>query len=168
MNVLTTNSGSRRSGLHQLCGGLALAISALAVGGCDALTLSREPEVAHLELSSTDVPSITLVTSQWYIEVESADCETPGDPNCPRDTQLVLADTTTVNLPFRRSYPFTSRLQFYAEAYTSPAVDATVRMKVDLDDREWYNDARRLLAMDSEGEQEKIRFQYQYTVLRVQ
>ena len=149
-------------------GGLALAASTLALAGCDTLTLTREPEVAHLELSSTDVSSITLVISQWYIEVESPDCLNPGSPDCPRLTQLVVADTTTVNLPFERSYPFNSRLQFYAEAFTTPAVDATVAMKVDLDDREWYNDSRRLRAVDDEGMQESIRFQYQYTVLRVQ
>ncbi len=152
----------------RLSGCLALAASALALGGCDALTLSREPEVAHLELTSTDMNSITLVTSQWYIEVESPDCLTPGDINCPRVTQLVVADTSTINLPFQRSYPFNSRLQFYAEAYTTPAVDANVAMKVDLDDKEWYNDSRRLLAVDGEGLQETIKFQYQYHVLRIQ
>ncbi len=161
--VLAARRSTPRGMIHGV-----LAVTALALAGCDALTLSREPEVAHLELTSTDVSSITLVTSQWYIEVESPDCLTPGSPDCPRLTQLVVSDTTTVNLPFQRSYPFGSRLQFYAEAYTTPAVDATVSMKVDLDDREWYNDSRRLRAVDDDGLQETIKFQYQYTVLRVQ
>ena len=139
-----------------------LAGAAPLLAGCEALTLDREPEVAHVELDSPDVSSITLVTSQWFIEVDDPDCEIPGDPGCPRRIQLVEADTNTVSLPFKESYPFTFRLQFYAEAFTDPPVEATVAMKVHLDDEEWYNDSRILLTMDADGDQEKITFQYQY------
>lgn len=136
--------------------------AALLLAGCEALTLDREPEVAHVELDSPDVSRLTLVTSQWFIEIEDPECEIPGDPGCPRRIQLVEADTNTVSLPFMESYPFTFRLQFYAEAYTNPPVEANVAMKVHLDDEEWYNDARLLVTMNSDGEQEKMTFQYQY------
>ena len=134
----------------------------LLFAGCEALTLDREPEVAHVELDSPDVSRLTLVTSQWFIDIEDPECEIPGDPGCPRRIQLVEADTSTVSLPFMESYPFTFRLQFYAEAFTNPPVEATVAMKVHLDDEEWYNDSRLLVTMDSDGEQEKMTFQYQY------
>ena len=139
-----------------------LAGAALLLAGCEALTLDREPEVAHVELDSPDVSRLTLVTSQWFIEIEDPECEIPGDPGCPRRIQLVEADTNTVSLPFMESYPFTFRLQFYAEAYTNPPVEANVAMKVHLDDEEWYNDTRLLVTMNSDGEQEKMTFQYQY------
>lgn len=139
-----------------------LSAATLLLAGCDALTLDREPEVALVELDSPDVSRITLVTSQWFIEVEDPDCEIPGDPGCPRRIQLVEADTNSVSLPFEKSYPFDFRLQFYAEAFTDPPVEASVSMKVHLDDEEWYNDSRVLLAMNDDGEQEKMTFQYQY------
>jgi len=144
-----------------------LAGAALLLAGCDALTLDREPEIAHVELDSPDVSRITLVISQWFIEIEDPDCETPGDPGCPRRIQLVEADTSTVSLPFMDSYPFDFRLQFYAEALTDPPVDANVAMKVHLDDEEWYNDSRLLLTMNADGEQEKMTFQYQYHLRRL-
>ena len=51
-------------------GRLALASTAMWLSsGCETLFLDREPEVAHLELSSTDVSEITRVTSQWFVEV---------------------------------------------------------------------------------------------------
>lgn len=144
-----------------------LAGATLVLAGCEALTLDREPEVAHVELDSPDVSSVTLITSRWFIEVEDPECENPGDPGCPRRTQLVEADTTTVSLPFQGSYDFDFRLQFYAEAFTNPPVAATVEMKVYLDDEEWYNDSRFLPLMNDDGVQETIKFQYQYHTLRL-
>lgn len=144
-----------------------LATATLLLAGCDALTLDREPEVAHVELDSPDVSSVTLIISRWFIEVEDPECENPGDPGCPTRTQLVEADTSTVSLPFSESYPFDFRLQFYAEAYTNPPVEATMAMKVYLDDEEWYNDSRFLPVMNDDGVQETIKFQYQYHNLRL-
>ncbi len=142
------------------------AVAALALAGCDALTLDREPEVVHLELDSPDVSRVTLVTSRWFIEVEDPDCPNPGNPECPTRPQPVEADTVLASLPFSQSYPFDFRLQFYAEAYTDPPVEATLFMKVHLDDEEWYNDSRMLTA-GGDGEQEKMRFVYQYHHLRL-
>ena len=106
-----------------------LSAATLLLAGCEALTLDREPEVAYVELDSPDVSRITLVTSQWFIEVEDPDCEIPGDPGCPRRIQLVEADTNSVSLPFEESYAFDFRLQFYAEAFTDPPVEASVSMR---------------------------------------
>ena len=132
--------------------------------GCDALILDREPEVAHLEISSSDVSEIVLVTSQWFIEVEDPECPTAG---CNRLIQLVNSDTTTVSLPFTESYPFTFRLQFFAEAYPVDPVPATLAMTVHLDDEEWYNNSRRLVPENDDGERETLRFVYKYNVPRL-
>ena len=156
------NSQYIKSARHPVRRVAALAGAALVLAGCDALTLDREPEVAHLEIDSPDVGSVTLITSRWFIEVEDPECEVPGDPECPRRIQLVEADTSTVSLPFNESYDFSFRLQFFVETYTTPPVEATLAMKVHLDDAEWYNDSRLLVPSDSEGEQETLRFVYQY------
>lgn len=145
----------RRARLWPALGGTVMLL------GCDALILDREPEVAHLEISSSDVSEIVLVTSQWFIEVADPECP---DAGCNRLIQLVNADTTTVSLPFTQSYPFTFRLQFFAEAYPVDAVPATLAMKVHLDEEEWYNDSRRLVPEDDDGERETLRFVYQYQV----
>ena len=157
-----TKSASRPFGRFAVLAGAALLFS-----GCEALTLDREPEVAHVELDSPDVNSVTLIISRWFLEVEDPECENPGDPGCPTRTQLVEADTSTVSLPFAESYPFDFRLQFYAEAYTNPPVEATMAMKVFLDDEEWYNDTRFLPLANDDGVQETIKFQYQYHNLRL-
>ncbi len=151
--ALSTKPSSIRSG------GSPLVAGAVLLAGCDALTLDREPEVAHVELDSPDVSRIALVISQWFIEVEGPECEVPGDPGCLTRTQLVEADTSTVSLPFSESYPFDLRLQFYAEAFTNPPVEATIAMKVYPDDEEWYNDSRLLPLMNDDGVQETIKFQ---------
>ena len=146
---------------------IVVAGAAVAVVGCESLTLDREPETAHVELTSTDVGTVTLVTSRWFIEVEDPECEVPGDPGCPQRIQLVEADTNTVSLPFKQSYDFDFRLQFFAEAYTTPPIEATLTMRIHLDDDEWYNDSRRLLPVNADGEQETLRFVYQYHNLRL-
>ena len=145
----------RRSRLWPALGGTVILL------GCDALILDREPEVAHLEITSSDVSEIVLVTSQWFIEVEDPECPTAG---CNRLIQLVNSDTTTVSLPFTQSYPFTFRLQFFAEAYPVDPVPATLAMTVHLDDEEWYNNSRRLVPENADGERETLRFVYKYQV----
>lgn len=144
---------------------VALAGAIWLTAGCDTLFLDREPDEAHLELSSTDIDQITLVTSQWFVEVADQECIDAGNLGCPTTIQLIAADTSTVSLPFARSYPFNSRLQFFAEAFTTPPMEATLSMLVHLDDEEWYNDSRTLLVSNADGEQETLRFVYQYNVL---
>jgi len=136
--------------------------SVVALGSCDALTLDREPEVAHLEISSSDVSEVTLITSHWFVEVEDPEC-----PECAALIHLVEADTTTVSLPFSESYPFSSRLQFFAETYPTELRAATLAMTVHLDDEEWYNDSRLLVLENADGERETLRFVYKYNDVSV-
>lgn len=143
----------------------ALAMAALCgaspvLAGCDALTLDREPEVAHLEIDSADVGEVTLIISQWFIRIADPECD-QGE-GCATITHLVQADTATVSLPFEDSYPFDFRLQFYAETYPTAGVPASLAMKVHLDDEEWYNDSRLLLPEDGDSDQETLKFEYEY------
>ncbi len=139
------------------------ALACLPVLGCDALLLDREPEVAHLEVTSGDVAEVVLVTSQWFVRVADTNCVAGG---CPAVIQLVEADTSVVALPFAKSYPFTSRLQFFAELYPDASTSATVAMKVNLDDDEWYDDSRQLPPVGEDGERPTLRFVYEYHVAR--
>ena len=140
------------------------AAAVLLVTGCDALTLDREPEVAHIELDSSDVSEVVLVTSRWFVEVPDPECPNVG---CNPVIQLVEADTNVVSLPFTESYPFNFRLQFFAETYPTTLVPATLSMKVHLDDEEWYNDSRRLAIANADGERETLRFSYTYHIARL-
>ncbi|MCY3545941.1 MAG: hypothetical protein OXH49_03600 [Gemmatimonadetes bacterium] len=136
--------------------------SVVMLGACDALILDREPEVAHLEITSSEVSEVTLITSQWFVELEDPEC-----PQCARLIHLVASDTTDVSLPFSRSYPFTSRLQFFAETYPTELRPATLSMTVYLDDEQWYNDSRRLVLENEDGERETLRFVYKYNDVSV-
>lgn len=140
----------------------ALGGSVILLGACDALILDREPEVAHLEITSSEVSEVTLITSQWFVEVEDPEC-----PQCAALIHLVAADTIDVTLPFSQSYPFTSRLQFFAETYPTELRPATLSMKVHLDDEEWYSDSRLLVLENADGERETLRFVYKYNDVSV-
>ncbi len=153
MKFSNTERAARRARLVTLFAG-----AVVVLGACDALTLDREPEVAHLEISSSEVTEVTLITSQWFVELEDPEC-----PQCARLIHLVAADTThNVSLPFSQSYPFTSRLQFFAETYPTELRPATLSMTVYLDDEEWYNDSRMLVLENADGERETLRFVYKY------
>ncbi|NNF27061.1 MAG: hypothetical protein HKN73_07575 [Gemmatimonadetes bacterium] len=130
---------------------------------CESLTLRREPEIARIRIDSPDVDEITLVTSQWFLRVPDPECPDA----CVRLIELVEADTVTIALPYDQQYPFDFRLQLFAEAYTVTPVAANVSMLVHVDDREWMNDARTLQPDDGNGEQETLRFVYEYNTLGI-
>ena len=154
MRLLPTGAATRRARLLTVLAG-----SVVMLGACESLTLDREPEVAHLEINSSDVTEVVLVTSRVFVELADPECPTAG---CNTIIQLVDADTTVVSLPFAQSYPLNSRLQFFAETYPEALVPATLSMKVFLDDKEWYNDSRLLVTENADGERETLRFVYRY------
>ena len=136
-----------------------LVATVVMLGACDSLILDREPEGVHVEIDSSDVSDVVLVTSRVFVEVVDPECPTAG---CNTIIQLVDADTNVVSLPFAQSYSFNSRLQFFAETYPVALVPATLSMKVFLDDEEWYNDSRLLVTENADGERETLRFVYRY------
>lgn len=164
MQVRFRNPSRIRVARHP-AGLMAVLAGTVTLMGCDALTLDREPEVAHLEIDSSEVSEVTLVISQFFTQVEDPECA--GQQGCPLVIRLIQSDTSEVSLPFTASYPFDFRLQFYAETYPTTALPATLSMKVHLDDEEWYNDSRRLLPENAEGDPESLRFVYQYHNVRL-
>lgn len=130
------------------------------LGACESLTLRGEPETARIRIDSDDVSEVTLVTSRFFVELADPDC-----PTCPTTIQLVQGDTSSVGLPFERTYPLNYRLQFFAEAYSSADVPITLSMTAYVDDREWYNGSRILQPNAGDGMPETLRFVYQYNQL---
>lgn len=139
-----------------------LLAGALLLGACDALTLGGDPETARIRIDSNDVSEVTLITSLFFVELVDEECAT-----CPTTIQIIEGDTSQVRLPFERTYPLNSRLQFFAEAYPSAEVPITLSMTAHVDDREWYNGSRVLQPEDDDGMPETLRFVYQYNRARL-
>jgi hypothetical protein len=72
------------------------------------------------------------------------------------------SDTSSVALPFERTYPFTERRQFFLETYPPEGEEATLTMRIMIDEDEWYNDFRKLLPAGEDGDQETFQFVYQF------
>lgn len=134
----------------------------LLLGACDSLGVGGEPNSTRIRIESADVSEVSLVTSRWFVEVADEDCA-----GCPSHIQIVVGDTSVVSLPFERTYPLSTRLQFFAEAWPSADVPVTVSMRAWVDDREWYNGSRTLRPEDEDGAPETLRFVYQYTRARL-
>lgn len=148
---------ANRAAAVLLCG-----IALLHVGACDALTGPGEPEEVRVTIESSDTRTIALVTSMQFVMVRDPDC-----PGCERQVQLVSADTSISALPFDRTYRFNSRQQFFVEASPPPGDTANLSMRVTIDGRVWYDDARRLLPSGEGGKQETLQFVYNFRQLRV-
>jgi hypothetical protein len=140
--------------------GVALSASALiALAACSWLTGVNEPDELGLDLDA-DTDQLTLVTSTYFIMVPNPEC--PED--CPRIVQLVVADTTVISTPYQRIYPFTSRQQYFLEAWPTDGDSATVDMRVTIDGETWYDDFRLLVPVE-DGDRETIRFVYNFREL---
>lgn len=137
---------------------LVLALAVPLMGGCETITGVNEPDELDLSIDSDDVSQAVLVTSAYFLQIP--------DPNCPEEcerlVELVEADTTTVSLPFSRTYAFTSRQQYFVETWPVGGQEATLSMKASIDGRVWYDNFRRLVPAGSDGEQETLRFVYQF------
>ena len=73
MKLLHTGAATRQAILFAVLAG-----SVVMLGACDSLILDREPEVAHLEISSSDASEGFLVTSRFFVEIADPDCPTAG------------------------------------------------------------------------------------------
>lgn len=128
------------------------------LAACETITGVNEPDELRLRIQSDDVVEVTLITSAHFEMVEDPACP----ETCDRRAQLTESDTSTVSLPFDRTYPFTSRLQYFVESYPPAGVTATVHMRIDIDGREWYNDARALNRDGAGGAAPSLMFVYNF------
>ena len=88
--------------------------------------------------------------------------ECPDDPACPSIVYLVSSDTSSVALPFERTYQFTERHQFFFETYPTEDKEATLTMRIMIDDEEWYNDYRKLRPTTEDDDRETLQFVYSF------
>ena len=133
------------------------------LGACEWLTGVNEPDELDLTIESSDVDQVTLVTSTYFLMVPDPECPDV----CESIVQLVESDTTVVSLPFERTYPFTSRQQYFVETWPPDGETATLSMLVTIDGKVWYDDFRELLPAGNEGERETLRFVYSFNELTV-
>jgi hypothetical protein len=131
------------------------------MGACEFLTGVNEPDEIDITIESDDVSQAVLVTSTFFIQVPDPEC--PDE--CERLVEFVDTDTTTVSLPYHDVRPFTERQQYFVETWPVGGQAATVSMMISIDGRLWYDDFRRLLPEDVDGEQETLRFVYQFREL---
>jgi hypothetical protein len=139
---------------------LILGLMVLSMGACEFLTGVHIPDHVSVEIGSSDVSNVTVVQSYHFLMMPNPEC--PDDPSCPSVVYLVNSDTSSVALPFERTYPFTERHQFFLETYPPEGEEATLTMKIMIDEEEWYNDFRRLLPANEAGDREKFQFVYQF------
>jgi len=133
---------------------LLLAASATMLGACDWLRGTKEPDTVTLLISSSDVSQARLVSSFLFRQLPDPECD-----QCEPIIQLLAADTTMVQLPYEKTFPFTSTLQVFLEV--SPEVVSTLAMEVLIDDREWFNDFR-TVDPNADPVPEVLRFIYEY------
>lgn len=132
------------------------------MAACESLTLRREPEIARIEIESSDVDEVKLITADWFVLVADPNC-----PACESDVRLVNSDTSVVALPFEQTYRFGPRLQFFAETYPVVREPVMLSLRAYVDGAEWINASRLLRPEDDNGRQETLRFVYQYSVARL-
>ena len=137
-----------------------LSLIVLSIGACEFLTGVHIPDQVSVEIGSSDVSNVTVVQSYHFLMIPDPEC--PEDPSCPSVVYLVNSDTSSMTLPFERTYPFTERHQFFLETYPPEGEEATLTMRIMIDEDEWYNDFRKLLPADEDGDQETFQFVYQF------
>jgi hypothetical protein len=64
--------------------------------------------------------------------------------------------------PLHRTYAFTSAGRYLVEVFPADGVEATLSMRVRIDGKEWFNDARELKPVGPDGEQETLLFTYAF------
>ena len=142
--------------IHALC----LVLVVLSVGACEWLTGVHIPDHVSVEIGSSDVSSVTVIQALHFLMIPNPEC--PDDPSCPSIVYLVNSDTSSVSLPFERTYQLTERHEFFLETYPPEGEEATLTLRVLIDEEEWYNDFRRLLPANAEGDRETLQFVYKF------
>ena len=82
---------------------LILGLIVLSLGACEFLTGVHIPDHVSVEIGSSDVSNVTVIQSYHFLMISDPEC--PDDPSCPSIVYLVKSDTSSVALPFERTYP---------------------------------------------------------------
>ena len=146
-----------RRTLAVLCSVCALSL----LGACEFLTGVSEPEELRVLIESDEVSSVKLVISPYFLQIPDPECPQVCEPRI----QLVQADTTSEAMPFERIFDFTSRQQYFVEVFVEGEQSATVAMQILIDGTVWFDDFRRLQLVGEDGDQESLRFVYEFNKL---
>ena len=139
-----------------LLGGIALA----GLVGCKSLGLDSQPDTLDVSVEAVGASQIVVVTSTSFTFIPDPSCE--SGQQCDQSLLVLAADTTTQSVPYHRTYDFTSSGKYLVEVFPTGGVTATLSMRVSIDGREWYNDARELQPVGDNGEQETLLFTYAF------
>jgi hypothetical protein len=138
---------------------LPLVLAVLGVGACDNLGIGGAPDELTVDVESIAGSSqILLVTSTKWIYEPDPTCDPSQPGGCPQTVKVLTADTATVSSPYRTTFRFDSDYRYLVEASPADGAAATLKMKVEIDGKEWFNEARDL---DPSGEG-SLQFLYQW------
>lgn len=127
--------------------GLSVVLTATCLAGCDAITGGRSaPEEARVRLESVEVTEARTVTSTLFA-IQGAEVE------------LLTADSQTMALPFEDVFELGSTQRFYVLARADSAGMPSLRMRVWIDGKAWYDEAR-VFGVDS---LQALEFIYRYS-----
>jgi hypothetical protein len=136
-------------------------VAVLGLAACTNLGIGGAPDELTIDLESVGTSRVTLVTStQWFYERDPA-CDPTVPGGCPEVLRVLGADSTTVDTPHRQTYRFGSDHKYLVEAFPAGGVTATVQMKIEIDGKEWFYEARELKPDGATG-QETLQFVYQW------
>jgi hypothetical protein len=139
----------------------------LALGACGSLGLSGEPEEMRVEVDATGTSSVQLVTSTKWTYTQDPACN-PDEQTCQDVLRVLAADTSVVSAPIRKTLRFTQDFKYLVEVYPSDGVTATLRMKIAIDGKPWFDEARELSSTGNDGAQATLQFVYQWRQPRLQ
>lgn len=140
---------------------LVLAFCCIAAIACDNLGLSGEPERLHVEVDASGADRIVLVSSTNWIYTTDPACN-PNEQQCPQVLRVLDADSVPLDVPISRTFEFGREFRYYIAVFPADGVTATVRMKIDIDGEQWFDEARELRPIGDDGEQEALEFIYRW------
>jgi len=135
-------------------------LALLGLVGCKSLGLDGQPDELQVDVEAIGAAEIAVVTSTDFTFIQDPNCA--DGQQCEQSLLVLSADTVTEAVPFRKTYSFTSSRRYLVEVYPSGGVQATLSMRVRIDGKDWYNDARELRPAGNDGEQETLLFTYAF------
>lgn len=139
--------------------GVALA-GVVALAGCKSLGLDGQPDEMQVDVDAVGASEIVVVTSTDFSFIQDPNCE--AGQQCDQSLVVLSADTVTEAIPFHRTYSFTSSRKYLVEVFPTGGVQATLSMRVRIDGKDWYDDARELAPAGADREQETLLFTYSF------
>lgn len=139
---------------------IAVISAPLLISGCDWLRPGGPPEEAFIEVSSTNANKATLVTSRSFVWAEDPECA--GEPGCGTEVNVLMADTTTIDLPYSVTLKFTSTQQLLTEVFPAAEVEAWISLRIAIDGTEKYTNFKSLSPPAEDGSRETMLYVYQF------